>query len=72
MQSAVLIGKLDKIVGRAAAGLPVKIQLHSGDIVEILDARIMMVNGGEIHLIAGPAEEKEDNDGRNEVYDLLR
>lgn len=41
----------------------VKILLKSGDIVEVEDVRFSPLNGGEIHIIAGPTEdEKFDED----------
>lgn len=41
--------------------LPVKIQLKSGELLEIEEAQFTLVNGGEIHLMAGPTEEEEED-----------
>lgn len=72
MYSVTAIEKLGNLGGHASAGLPVKVLLNSGDLVDIRNILFSGMNGGEIHILAGPTEDDEDRDGRNEVYDLLQ
>lgn len=57
MDSRVLQAKVTDLCGLGIIGLPAKIVLDEGDIVEVKDIRYSGLNGGEIHIIAGPVED---------------
>lgn len=53
--------KLEKwLSGTGWAGKPIKVLLNSGDIVEVKDVKLSHLNGGEVHIVAGPTEDEID------------
>lgn len=53
------IGDVNPSPDDLCAELSVKVVLKSGELLEIEDVRFSAINGGEFHVIAGPAEEED-------------
>lgn len=57
-----LLNTASELDDHYAEGTPVRIRLHNGELVEIKDFEFSYVNGGELHIIAGPTQEEEDEE----------